>query len=33
MIKPDDLDGRERVTTVHTAADGELNVEFKTTPS
>tara|TARA_E500000178_G_scaffold317625_1_gene338310 strand:- start:439 stop:540 length:102 start_codon:yes stop_codon:yes gene_type:complete len=33
MIKPDDLDGRERVTTVHTAADEELNVEFNTKPS
>ena len=28
---PDDLDGREMVTTVRTATDGELNVEFKAT--
>ena len=28
-IHPDDLDGREMVTTVRTATDGELNVEFK----
>ena len=30
-IHPDDLDGREMVTTVRTATDGELNVEFKAT--
>ncbi len=30
-ISPEDLDGREMVTTVRTAADGELNVEFKAT--
>ena len=30
-IQPDDLDGREMVTTVRTATDGELNVEFKAT--
>ena len=28
-IRPEDLDGREMVTTVRTATDGELNVEFK----
>ena len=28
---PDDLNGREMVTTVRTATDGELNVEFKAT--
>lgn len=28
---PEDLDGREMVTTVRTATDGELNVEFKAT--
>ena len=30
-INPEDLDGREMVTTVRTASDGELNVEFKAT--
>ena len=30
-IQPEDLDGREMVTTVRTATDGELNVEFKAT--
>ena len=30
---PDDLNGREMVTTVRTATDGELNVEFKATIS
>lgn len=30
-IHPEDLDGREMVTTVRTATDGELNVEFKAT--
>ena len=28
-IHPDDLEGREMVTTVRTATDGEFNVEFK----
>lgn len=30
-INPEDLDGREMVTTVRTATDGELNVEFQAT--
>ena len=30
-IQPEDLDGREMVTTVRTATDGELIVEFKAT--
>ena len=30
-IHPEDLDGREMVTTVQTAPNGELNVEFKGT--
>lgn len=30
-IHPDDLDGREMVTTVQKATNGELNVEFKAT--
>ena len=30
-IHPDDLYGREMVTTVRTATDGELNIEFKAT--
>ena len=30
-FKPDDLDGREVVTTVRTATDGELITEFKAT--
>ena len=30
-IQPDDLDGREMVTTVRTASDGEHHVEFKAT--
>jgi hypothetical protein len=30
-INPEDLDGKEMVTTVRTASDGELNVEFKAT--
>ena len=30
-IQPEDLDGREVVTTVRTATDGELSVEFKAT--
>ena len=30
-IHPEDLDGREMVTKVRTASDGELNVEFKAT--
>lgn len=30
-FQPDDLDGREMVTTVRTATDGELIVEFKAT--
>ena len=30
-IHPDNLDGREMVTTVQKATKGELNVEFKAT--
>ena len=30
-INPEDLDGREMVTTVRTATDGELHVEFQAT--
>ena len=30
-IQPDDLDGREMVTTVRTASDEELHVEFNAT--